>query len=180
MPIPSDYYTTLARIESNNQLYARAPSSTASGLYQFIRSTWESLGGTWGTQSGVAFGGLRPSREEQHRMVERLTAQNASVLQRAGVLLNKATLYAAHFLGAGAAARLLAASPNTPIESVTTAAQRRANPTILKAGSTVADFFAWLERKTGDAVNAIAGSGSRGATFPCPHCGEAIRADRAT
>lgn len=170
MPIPGDYYSTLAQIESNNQLYARARSSTASGLYQFIRSTWESLGGRWGTDSSQAFGGLRPSREEQTRMVERLTTQNMGVLERAGLAINKATLYAAHFLGAGAAARILSAPANAPIEQYTTEAQRRANPSILRG--TVGDFFAWLQRKTGDAVNAI--TGQRGGTFCCPACGAGL------
>lgn len=169
MPIiPTDYYNRLAQIESNNQPYARAPSSTASGLFQFIRGTWEGLGGKWGTQSGVAFGGLRPSVSEQTAMVEKLTTQNANALERVGIAINKATLYAAHFLGVGGASRLLKASPGTKIEDVTTPGQRRANPTILRAGSTVADFFAWLERKTGDAVSAV--TGQSGTTFRCPKC----------
>lgn len=174
--IPTGYYERLAQIESNNQLYARARTSTASGLYQFIRSTWERLGGTWGSDGSKAFGGLRPSKAVQDQMIEKLTQQNAGALTRAGIAINKATLYAAHFLGVGGARNILKASPNTPIEQVTNAAQRRANPSILKAGSTVGDFFAWLERKTGDAVSAV---GNSGAMFPCPHCGGIIHADRA-
>lgn len=177
MPIiPNDYYSRLAQIESNNDPYARAKRSTASGLYQFIRGTWEGLGGTWGTQSGVAFGGLRPSVAEQNRMIGKLTEQNATVLERAGLAINKATLYAAHFLGVAGARNILKAAPGTPIESVTSSAQRRANPTILKAGSTVDDFFAWLQRKTGDAVSSV--TGQSGATFPCPHCGGSICVSR--
>lgn len=176
--IPNDYYSRLAQIESNNQLYARNTKSTASGLYQFIRSTWEGLGGKWGTQSGVAFGGLRPSKAEQDRMIATFTQGNATMLQRAGISINKATLYAAHFLGPAGARNILRASPNTPIEQVTSAAQRTANPTILKPGSTVGDFFAWLQRKTGDAVSAVAGNSA--AMFPCPHCGGIIHANRAS
>lgn len=165
--IPTGYFDTLSRIESNNQLYARASSSTASGLFQFVRSTWESLGGTWGSTPGVAFGGLRPSAEQQTSMIQKLTTQNLNILDRAGIAINKATLYAAHFLGAGAASRILKAAPGTPIESVTSAAQRKANPTILKPGSTVADFFAWLQRKTGDAVSSLTGQSD--GNF-CPTC----------
>lgn len=145
--IPSNYYTMLSRIESSNQIYARARTSTASGFYQFIRSTWESLGGRWGNQAGVAFGGLRPTAQEQLSMAEKLTQQNAGVLTRNNIPINNASLYAAHFLGAGAAATVLKADPNTPITAVTTQAQRTANPTILKG--TVGDFAKWLERKTG-------------------------------
>lgn len=153
MDIPAGYYETLARIESNNRPFARAATSTASGLYQFTRSTWEALGGTWGNNPARAFGGLRPSEAEQRQRVEQLTQQNARTLSQAGIPINAATLYAAHFLGSTGARRALAASPNTPIDQVTTDAQRRANPSILRG--TVGDFFNWLQGKTGAEVNAV-------------------------
>jgi len=145
--VSNDYYAMLARIESNNDPFARARSSTASGLFQFTRGTWEGLGGQWGGQSGQAFGGLRPDPGMQRRMVETLTGRNAGYLAQRNIPINNATLYGAHFLGAGGAASIFGADPNTPIEQVTTAAQRRANPSILRG--TAGDFFAWLERKTG-------------------------------
>lgn len=175
--IPSAYYTTLARIESNNQPYIKASTSSASGLFQFIKSTWVSLGGAWGSDNSKAFGGLRPSEAEQRRMAERLTMQNARTLQAAGIPINQSSLYAAHFLGAGAARTVLRADPSTPITNVTTAAQRAANPGVFRDIRTVGDFWAWLQRKTGEAVGAVTGQGA--AMFPCPHCGGIIRADRA-
>jgi hypothetical protein len=36
--IPDDYWR-MRQIESNNQLYVQAPTSSASGHYQFIRAT---------------------------------------------------------------------------------------------------------------------------------------------
>jgi len=150
--IPNDYYTRLAQIESNNRPYVRATTSSASGLFQFIKSTWESLGGTWGNNPNQAFGGLRPSVQEQNQRVATLTNRNATALERVGIAINNATLYAAHFLGITGAKRILTASPDTPIEQVTTANQRSANPSILRAGSTVGDFLNWLRGKTGDTV----------------------------
>jgi hypothetical protein len=161
MGIPSNYYDILARIESSNNPYAKATSSSASGLYQFIKDTWIGLGGRWGSNPNLPFGGLRPSVEEQNQRVQTLTNRNASALERVGVAVNNATLYAAHFLGIGGAKRILAADPNTPIEAVTTASQRRANPSILQG--TVGDFFAWLQRKTGSAVS-FQNSGAGGAS----------------
>lgn len=152
MDIPSGYYERLAQIESNNRPFARAATSTASGLYQFTRSTWERLGGVWGGNSGQAFGGFRPSEAEQRRRVEQLTQENAQILRRSNIDVNASTLYAAHFLGATGARRILNAPRDTPIEQVTGADQRRANPTILRG--TVGDFFDWLQEKTGVAVDA--------------------------
>jgi len=152
--IPADYAALIARIESNNRPYARNPRSTASGLYQFVRSTWEQFGGRWGSQSGVAFGGLHPSVEEQNDRFLSFTSENADLLERWGIAINNATLYAAHFLGASGARGALSADPSTPITQVTSADQRRANPTILRG--TVGDFFAWLEGKTGTHPLAVA------------------------
>lgn len=148
--IPDDYWPMLAKIESGNRPYVRAQTSSASGLYQFIKATWINEGGKWGPDTSAAFGGLRPSVEEQTARARSFTAKNARMLVKAGLPINKASLYAAHFLGVMGAIKIIRADVSTPIESVTAAAQRVANPSILGGEKTVADFLSWLHRKTGD------------------------------
>lgn len=147
--VPDNYWPMLRRIESNDRLYAKAATSSASGHYQFIRSTWIGEGGQWGDDDALAFGGLRPSAEEQLRRVKSFTAKNVRDLTKAGLPINEATLYAAHFLGVSGAVAILKADVSTPLASVTTSGQRKANPSILGGGKTVGDFFSWLHRKTG-------------------------------
>src|SRR5690606_14561003 len=97
--IPADYWPMLSRIESADRPYVKAVSSSASGLYQFIKATWISEGGAWGPNVLLAFGGLKPSPEEQLARAKTFTAKNAAALTRAGIPVNRASLYAAHFFG---------------------------------------------------------------------------------
>jgi hypothetical protein len=46
--MPDDYWPLLAQIESGGRPYIKARTSSGSGLYQFVRSTWQGEGGTWG------------------------------------------------------------------------------------------------------------------------------------
>ncbi|WP_037477577.1 hypothetical protein [Sphingobium sp. ba1] len=147
--MPEDYWPMLAKIESGNQPYIQAASSSASGLYQFIRSTWIGEGGKWGPTLRPAFGGLRPSEAEQLARAKSFTAKNAAYLRSRGVPINKATLYAAHFLGPVTAGAILAAPLTARADTLAGAAATKANPSIL-SGKTVGDFVDWLERKTGD------------------------------
>src|SRR3546814_10387651 len=90
--IPESYLPMLSKIESNDRLYARPPInpktgrpySSASGLYQFIKSTWEGEGGRWGTDPMKAFGGLQPTADEQLARAKTFTAKNAAYLKRQG------------------------------------------------------------------------------------------------
>jgi hypothetical protein len=148
-PIPPGYFEMLARIESGNRPYVKAPTSSASGLYQFIRSTWLAEGGKWGPDMSKAFGGLKPSIEEQTARARSFTMKNVRALQAAGIPINAATLYAAHFLGAGTAIRMLKAPPEARAAAIAGEAAARANPSILGGGRTVRQFREWLERKTG-------------------------------
>jgi hypothetical protein len=148
-PIPPGYFAMLARIESGNRPYVKAPTSSASGLYQFIRSTWRAEGGAWGPDASKAFGGLKPSVEEQTARARSFTMKNVRALQAAGVPINAATLYAAHFLGAGTAIRMLKAPLDARAADIVDGAAARANPSILGGGRTVRQFREWLERKTG-------------------------------
>jgi len=149
--IPDDYWPLLAKIESGSRPYAKAPTSSASGLYQFIRGTWLGEGGKWGSNNGAAFGGLTPSVEEQTARAKSFTEKNVKILQSAGVPINKATLYAAHFLGAGTAKAILAAPNSASAEKMAGPAATAANPSIL-SGRTVGQFKDWLRKKTGDAA----------------------------
>lgn len=147
--IPDDYWPMLSRIESNNQPYVQAKSSSASGLYQFIRSTWIGEGGRWGPTLRPAFGGLRPTAEEQLQRAKSFTAKNAAYLKSRGLGINKASLYAAHFFGPVTAANVILADVNQRADLIAGEKATAANPSILK-NKTVGQFLVWLHKKTGD------------------------------
>jgi len=147
--IPEDYWPMLSKIESADRPYVKAPTSSASGLYQFIKSTWLGEGGKWGDDASLAFGGLRPSVEEQLARAKTFTAKNAAYLKSQGIPINKASLYAAHFFGPGTAAKVIKADVNERADAIAGAPATRANPSILR-GKTVGQFLTWLHGKTGD------------------------------
>jgi len=147
--IPDDYWPMLSKIESGDRPYIQAPTSSASGLYQFIRSTWIGEGGQWGPTLRPAFGGLRPSVEEQLARAKTFTAKNAAYLRSKGIPINKASLYSAHFFGAVTAARVLSSGINDRADDLAGKAATDANPSILR-NKTVGQFLTWLHRKTGE------------------------------
>ncbi len=147
--IPDDYWPMLSKIESGDRPYVKASSSSASGLYQFIRATWQGEGGKWGPNMDLAFGGLKPPVEEQLARAKTFTEKNAAALRAKGIPINKASLYAAHFFGAGTAAKVIAADVNARADTIAGEAATKANPSILK-GKTVGQFLTWLHGKTGE------------------------------
>jgi hypothetical protein len=147
--IPDDYWPMLSKIESNDRPYVKATSSSASGLYQFIRATWLGEGGSWGPNPAEAFGGLRPSPEEQLSRAKTFTAKNAAVLRARGIPINRASLYAAHFFGPTMAAKVISADVNARADEIAGPSPTNANPSILR-GKTVGEFLSWLQRKTGE------------------------------
>ncbi|WP_278070455.1 peptidoglycan-binding domain-containing protein [Brevundimonas sanguinis] len=147
--IPADYWPMLSKIESADRPYVQAASSSASGLYQFIRSTWIGEGGKWGPTLRPAFGGLKPSPEEQLARAKTFTAKNAAVLKAKGIPINKASLYAAHFFGAGMAAKVIGSDVNARADLIAGPEATKANPSILQ-GKTVGQFLTWLHKKTGE------------------------------
>jgi hypothetical protein len=147
--IPEDYWPMLSKIESNNRPYIKASTSSASGLYQFIKSTWIGEGGKWGADASKAFGGPTPPESEQTARAKTFTEKNVAILTAKGIPINKASLYAAHFFGAGTAAKVIAADVNDRADQIAGIAATNANPSILK-GKTVGQFLTWLHGKTGE------------------------------
>ena len=147
--IPDNYWPMLSKIESANRPYIKASTSSASGLYQFIRSSWLAEGGTWGPDMSKAFGGLKPTPDEQTARAKTFTAKNAAFLRGKGIPINKASLYAAHFFGALTAARVIGAKVTERADLIAGEAATKANESILR-GKSVGQFLTWLHAKTGE------------------------------
>lgn len=147
--IPDAYWPLLAKIESGNRPYIKATSSSASGLYQFIKSTWIAEGGKWGADMRLAFGGLKPSEDEQLQRAKSFTEKNAAVLRAKGIPINCASLYASHFLGVGMAVKIIGSDVGARADLIAGEAATKANPSILR-NKTVGQFLSWLHGKTGE------------------------------
>lgn len=123
-----------ARRESALNPHARAATSSATGLFQFIESTWLDMVkkhgadhglGAYAQQIGMREGrafvsdpdaraqilALRNNPEVAARMAAELTQENAAALQaRLGRAPRAGELYAAHVMGPAGAARLIEAA----------------------------------------------------------------------
>lgn len=119
-----------ARRESALNPNARAGTSSATGLFQFIESTWLDMVRRHGAAHGLAAEAaalrrganadvrreilaLRSDPELSARMAGELARENAATLQvRLGRAPSAGELYAAHVMGAAGAMRLIEAAQN--------------------------------------------------------------------
>ncbi len=134
-----DFMVHTAARESNFDPNARAATSSAAGMYQFLDQTWLAMMSRHGGEHGYAreAGLIEQSETGRYtvadpaerqrildlrfdagvaaRMAGELAAENASILQsRIGRQPTSGELYAAHFLGAGGASELINAATETP------------------------------------------------------------------
>ena len=126
-------------------------TSTATGLFQFTKGTFEDLVKNAKTDSplyGKTFEDYKQNTTLQYEAMNVLMEKNAGALSRKGIATTDANMYLAHFLGAGGATRALTAGPNAPLTDVMSQEQLAANPS-LKSMRTVADLQAWADKKMG-------------------------------
>lgn len=133
-----DYLIAQARIESDMRPDARAPTSSASGLYQFIESTWLETLDRHGAKHGMSWaeeaigpGGrvgdadtrdhllsLRFDPDTASLMAAELARDNSAGLQATlGREPEPTELYLAHFLGLSGAQQFLGALESNPDQS---------------------------------------------------------------
>jgi len=110
-----------ARLESAFNPAARAATSSASGLFQFIESTWLSVLARHGARHGLLPASreealaLRRDPEAASLMAAEFMRENRLRLERAlGRAASATDLYLAHFLGPGGALRFLSALAEAP------------------------------------------------------------------
>jgi len=134
-----------ARLESSFRPDAKATTSSATGLFQFIESTWLSTLRKHGTSHGIHPSSraealqLRSNPAVASLMAAEHAADNASRLQEGlGRKATSSDLYLAHFLGSGGAVRFLqglATNPAMAAADMLPAAARANKAIFFKAGA---------------------------------------------
>ena len=141
--------------ESGGDANAKNPNSSASGLGQFIDSTW--LSTLKSARPDLASGksdaellALKTDPDLSRQMTEAYAQQNGQALTKAGLDATPGNTYLAHFAGPQGAVSVLKADPNTPVSQVLTPQAVAANP-FLK-GMTAGQLASWASRKVGDSA----------------------------
>jgi phage-related minor tail protein len=145
-------------IESSGRTNATNPNSTATGLGQFTEGTWLNLfkknfSDLVKDMTDARILALRTNGDLSKKAIEVYARENADALKKAGVEINEANLYLAHFLGAGGATKVLKAAPGTQVSSLLPQKAISANKSVLegKTAGQVRDFAA---QKVGDSSRA--------------------------
>ena len=127
-------------------------TSSAFGLYQITRTTFNALAGRakqGDALHGRTFEEMRQDTNLQNAAMDALMAGNQERLAREGVSTKDAAMYMAHVLGVGTAAKVLKASDSTRIDDVVLPIAKANNPGLFKGVNTVADLKASFDRSTG-------------------------------
>ena len=162
------YLLNQARLESGLNPNARARTSSATGLFQFIDQTWLGMVRQHGADHGLGWAAgqirqgpngryyvadpetrrqildLRRQPEASSAMAAEYAADNGRYLEgRLGRRMEPVDLYLAHFLGAGGAARFLRAheaSPDAPAAVMLPQAARANRPVFYNRDGSMRSF----------------------------------------
>ncbi|PCI00765.1 MAG: flagellar biosynthesis protein FlgJ [Alphaproteobacteria bacterium] len=147
-----DYLVNQARAESSFRTDAKAKTSSATGLYQFIDQTWLGTVKQHGSKHGLSDAASKIQKDFQGRFFVANDADKASILDlrknpRIASLMaaefasgnqkyleskidrdaNSTDLYFAHFLGAGGASKFLSAMEDDPDQAAAPLLKSAAN-----------------------------------------------------
>lgn len=193
--VDADFLVRTARRESAMNPSAKARTSSAAGLFQFIEQTWLGTVKTHGAKHGygqyadLIYRGsdgrwrvegsarnvvldLRFDPQAASTMAAELTASNAAYLRgRTGREPGAGDLYAAHFLGPAGAAQLMDAMDRRPGSSAAAIFPEAAsaNRSIFYRdgrAATVAEVHANLQRTAGDGAPAASAGSAQVQTAP--------------
>ncbi len=178
-----DYLMKTAMRESSLDANAKATTSSAAGLFQFIEQTWLGAVKTYGARHGLADAAAYVTQDASGRfqvadatrraeildlrydataasaLAGELTQENARILEtRLGRAASAADLYAAHFLGPAGAVKLLNAAATVKAADILPEAAK-ANAPVFYDGArakTVGEVIASFAASLGERVTAPA------------------------
>jgi soluble lytic murein transglycosylase-like protein len=153
--MPQGYMLAMAAQESGFRPGVKAKTSSATGLYQFIDSTWRNMVKKYGKEYGIGLGDRKDPRANAI-MGALFTKDNANILQKElGRQPTPGELYMAHFLGAGGAKKMLKSPPNAVAAEIFPR-PARSNKFVFYSGGrprTIAEVKGFLDQKVGQQVS---------------------------
>ena len=165
LPIET-FLDRLMRAESNGQLDAKNPRSTALGPFQFIESTFLEVARKHfpGDITGLSDAEILAKRtdpEFSRRAALAYTQDNAAFLGELGLEVTSVTLRLAFLIGPSGAARLLQADADTLLSAILSSEVLTANP--FMASMTAADLLrkAALDLSGNGRITGLGQSGSK-------------------
>lgn len=139
-------------VESGGNPNARNPRSTATGLGQFIESTW--LATLTKHRPDLITGktkeellALRTDPALSKEMTAAHASDNAGILSGAGLPTSPGAVYLAHFAGPQGAVKVMQSDPSAPVGGILGDKVVQANPFL--ANMTAGDLQAWADKKMG-------------------------------
>jgi len=137
---------TMAAIESGFNYSIKATTSSATGLYQFTRDTWNSMKQKFAAKYGIDPDTPATDPRANALLGAEFIKYNAQSLAGLGRKLTDTDLYTAHFLGAGGAKKFLSASPDAIAANVMPDAAAANQSIFYSSGRalTVAEVYAKL------------------------------------
>jgi hypothetical protein len=126
----------MAKQESGFNPNAAAKTSSAKGLYQFIKGTWKSMVEKYGSKYPILKQRDAFDPEANALAGALFIKENSEILDQAKIPVNATTVYAAHFLGPGGAKTLLKGDPNKIAASVLPEAAKANKPIFYKTDKT--------------------------------------------
>ncbi len=190
-----DFLMKMAARESGFDPNAKAKTSSAAGLFQFIEQTWlgtvKKYGGQHGLgdaaakitqnangryavadpQSREAILNLRFDADKASVMAGELANENKTTLEsRLGRAVSSADLYTAHFLGPSGAVKLLSAASNVKAADLLPKAAA-ANRNVFYDGArekTVGEVVASIAKSMGETARAVSAQSGPNPAGPAP------------
>ncbi|MFV0301292.1 MAG: peptidoglycan DD-metalloendopeptidase family protein [Paracoccus sp. (in: a-proteobacteria)] len=140
----------IIRVESAGNAMAQNPLSSATGLGQFIDSTWLRMMASYRPDLAASMSrrdllDLRFNPDLSREMVRHLAQENEAYLRARGHQITAGRLYLAHFLGPEGAHRVLSAAEDASVLQVMGAGVVNANPFL--GGYSIARLKGWADRK---------------------------------
>lgn len=148
--IPESFALAIAQAESTLKPTAKNPRSSASGLFQFISSTWKAQVKEFGNKHGVMSGDILDAKSNALMGAEFIKKNIDGLTKFLGRAPTLEEVYLAHFSGLAGAKKVLKkikASKNVSAVAAWGQAAAEANPSIFTEGASAQDVLRKLTRR---------------------------------